>query len=56
MMRGWKTWLAAVCLGVLAGIDVYDGEIDSGMSKLAAAIGMVGLGHKIEKGSGWVEP
>ena len=52
MMGGWKTWIAAVCLGLLAGIDVYDGNIESGMSKLAAALGMVGLGHKIEKTGG----
>jgi len=49
MMRGWKTWIAAGCLRVLAAIDLYDGATEAGLAKLSAALGMIGLGHKIEK-------
>jgi len=50
-MKGWKTWAAAALIGGVAaaeymGMDPALGKLILG---LAAALGVVGLGHKIEK-------
>lgn len=58
MMSGWKTWAAtivAVCAGVtrvcqslLA--EPFDANaFYEGLIALAGALGLVGIGHKIEK-------
>ncbi len=48
-MSGWKTWAAAGAMCVLAIVDIANGDMASGMTKATAALGMVGIGHKIEK-------
>lgn len=48
-MKGWKTWLAAVCTAGLGIISIANGEIEQGIGHLTFALGLVGLGHKIEK-------
>lgn len=50
MMTGWKTWVAAIALAALGVIDIVNGDADQGMTKLISALGIVGIGHKIEKG------
>lgn len=49
MMKGWKTWLAVGGFVALAVLDFYNGDHESGMAKVAAALAALGLGHKIEK-------
>lgn len=50
MMKGWKTWLAA---GVVAAGAVLEflgyPEIAKALLALGGAIGLWGIGHKIEK-------
>jgi hypothetical protein len=51
MMKGWKTWLAAG-VSILYGVGGYFGGIhgaDVMMTFIVAGIGMIGIGHKIEK-------
>lgn len=57
-MGGWKTWVAAIGmiltgLGlIIAGMvsDPIEGDkIKQGLTLLFAGLGMIGLGHKIEK-------
>jgi hypothetical protein len=49
MMGGWKTWLAAACTAGLGVVSIYSGDQEAGLQQIAAALAMVGLGHKIEK-------
>ncbi len=54
MMKGWKTWLAAA-ISILYGVGGWIAGIhgpDVMMSFVVAGIGMVGIGHKIEKMGG----
>lgn len=48
-MKGWKTWVAAGATAVLGLITIINGDMAGGAQQIAAAIAMVGLGHKIEK-------
>jgi len=49
MMRGWKTWAAAVGAIVLGIYEVVDGQTESGAGHIVFGCGLIGLGHKIEK-------
>lgn len=49
MMGGWKTWVAVAGMVLLAVVDAANGDFDAAGSKVMAALGLVGLGHKIEK-------
>jgi len=53
-MKGWKTWLAAAIIGgVAAGKFLgVDPNILDAVLYMAAALGLVGLGHKLEKNGG----
>ena len=51
---GWKTWVAAglsVVYGVV-GFLVGLHDVEAMMGFIVAGLGLVGLGHKIEKSSG----
>ena len=48
-MKGWKTWLAVAGLTALGLVDIFSGQTEIGITKIVGAIGMLGLGHKIEK-------
>lgn len=64
-MTGTKTWIAALIsivtgLGMLltAGLALMNGEaapegtsISAGIGFISAGIGMIGIGHKVEKGA-----
>lgn len=48
-MKGWKTWLAA---GGLCGLGVFlmlKQREDLGMVCIFNGLGLVGIGHKVEK-------
>ena len=49
-MKGWKTWLAAAGTAALGIVDIVNGEVETGVMKIVAALGLVGVGHKLEKG------
>ena len=52
MMTGWKTWVAAALAGLIAAnsvLQILPPEAVTGLVALAAAFGVVGIGHKIEK-------
>ena len=51
-MGGWKTWAAVAGLALLAMVDAANGDFDAAGAKIMAALGLVGLGHKIEKNKG----
>jgi hypothetical protein len=48
-MKGWKTWLAAACTAGLGVVSIINGDVASGAQQIVLALGMIGLGHKIEK-------
>jgi hypothetical protein len=48
-MKGWKTWLAAACTAGLGVVSIVNGDVAAGTPQIVLALGMVGLGHKIEK-------
>lgn len=48
-MAGWKTWLAAAGLGILGAVDLIEGDLEAALTKLSAALGLIGIGHKIQK-------
>lgn len=49
MMRGWKTWTAAVGLYLLAGLDAWDGRVEEAFEKMVYAFALVGIGHKLDR-------
>ena len=51
MMHGWKTWLSVAGLVALAIVDLVNGDVEAFLAKLTAALALLGLGHKIEKGA-----
>lgn len=51
MMGGWKTWTAAAGLVLLAVADVAGGDYEAAGTKIVSALGLIGLGHKIDKGN-----
>jgi hypothetical protein len=48
-MKGWKTWLAVGCTAVLGTLNIVNGDTAGGLQQPTLALGMFGLGHKIEK-------
>jgi len=51
MMKGWKTWAAAGGLCLLGLYLVYEGKDDLGIQAILIGLGLVGIGHKVEKGA-----
>jgi hypothetical protein len=51
MMRGWKTWLAAIGSIALGLYEVLDGQTEAGIGHIAFGGGLIGIGHKVEKGA-----
>lgn len=49
MMKGWKTWVAVAGFILLAVWQIAQGNVEQGLAHLAVALGLLGLGHKIEK-------
>ncbi len=50
MMGGWKVWAAAAGTAILGVVDIVNGDTEQGVQKIVLALGMVGFGHKMEKG------
>ena len=51
-MGGWKTWLGAALVGLAAAARALGYEAISEVLLMAgAALGIVGIGHKVEKAS-----
>lgn len=48
-MKGWKTWLAAAGLCGLGIYMIERGQQEFGMILILNGLGLVGIGHKIEK-------
>ena len=50
MMQGYKTWAAALIVAASSAAEYlgYSGATES-MLTIGAALGLIGLGHKIEK-------
>lgn len=48
-MKGWKTWAAAIGMIALGGYEAYAGNTEGGMQKILMGMGMIGIGHKMEK-------
>jgi len=49
MIKGWKTKTAAVAMLLLGLVDIANGDVEQGLTKISGALGAYGLGHKIEK-------
>ncbi len=47
---GWKTYVAAAGMLLLAVVDIANGNVQDGLAKLVGALGLFGLRHAIEKG------
>jgi hypothetical protein len=48
-MKGWKTWIAALCTGALGIMSILDGNVEGGLQQIVAGLALVGLGHKLDK-------
>ena len=48
-MKGWKTWLAAAGLCGLGVFLLLKGKEELGMVCIFNGLGLVGIGHKVEK-------
>ena len=48
-MKGWKTWVGAAGMAIVGIYEISEGQVELGVSKIALALGMIGLGHKVEK-------
>ncbi len=48
-MGGYKTWLAVAGMVILGVVDILNGAIEIGITKIVGALGLLGLGAKIEK-------
>lgn len=49
MMKGWKTWAAAVGLVIMGVVELANGDTEGGLTCLVSALGLIGIGHKVEK-------
>ena len=49
MMGGYKTWMAVLGMVILGVLDIINGQSETGITKIVAALGMLGIGAKIEK-------
>ena len=49
IMGGWKTWVAALGTAALGVVEIANGDAESGITKLVAAVGLVGIGNKLDK-------
>ena len=50
-MKGWKTWAAALGALILGIVDIVNGAVETGITKIVGALALIGIGHKIEKSS-----
>jgi len=48
-MKGWKTWLGVIGMAALAVYDFSNGDVEQALVKITAAMGLLGVGHKIDK-------
>ena len=48
-MKGYKTWLAVIGTTLLGIVSILNGDTEQGIQQLVLALGMLGIGHKIEK-------
>ncbi len=48
-MKGWKTWAGAFGFIAVGVVLIATGDIAGGAKSIATGVGLVGLGHKIEK-------
>ena len=56
-LTGWKTYLAAVVLLTLAGLKYrQDSDLEGALTLVATALGLAGLGHKIDRNGGSDDP
>jgi uncharacterized membrane protein YiaA len=49
MMRGWKTWVAAIGTIALGVYEITEDKIEMGLGHIAMGLGLIGIGHKVEK-------
>lgn len=52
-MSGWKTWASVVIIGLAAALEALGGEYaeySKVLLMVGGAFGLVGVGHKLEKG------
>lgn len=50
-MKGFKTWLSAIGMAALGIYQITEGQLETGIQTVLAAVALVGLGHKLEKSS-----
>ncbi|MDY7034540.1 MAG: hypothetical protein SV375_00030 [Thermodesulfobacteriota bacterium] len=48
-MRGWKTWVAVAGMVLLGIVDIANGQAEMGITKIVGGLGLLGIGHKVEK-------
>lgn len=49
MMQGWKTWLAVLGFWIIGIVYFIQGATEEGVKYILTGIGVLGIGHKIEK-------
>jgi hypothetical protein len=48
-MGGWKTWASALGLFAIGVFEIVEGNTESGAGRIVLALGLIGIGAKIEK-------
>lgn len=48
-MKGWKTWVGAIGMAIVGIYEISEGQVESGVGKIALGLGLIGVGHKVEK-------
>lgn len=49
-MKGWKTWAGVAIIGLSAGLEAAGySEYAKILAMVGGALGLVGVGHKVEK-------
>ena len=41
--------MAAAGMAILGIVDIVDGQAEAGITKIVGAVGLIGIGHKVEK-------
>jgi len=49
-MKGWKTWASGLTFIGLGAFMIASGNMEQGVAMIASGAGVIGVGHKLEKG------
>lgn len=48
-MKGWKTWVPAIGTIALGVYEITQDQLEQGIGHITMGLGLIGIGHKVEK-------